>query len=145
VACTAWAIFEAVEWRIEAKMFPLSIAIPTLALVVYQLVHDLFTRPWQAYEGPSYADIRPDKDVEFRIVARRGADAFAWLLGLLLAAWLVGFPAAIGLFCLLYLRYRSKEKWWVAAATAAVVVTVLYLFFDGLLHVLWPEGVLGIG
>lgn len=32
-----------------------------------------------------------------------------------------------------------------AAATSAALVTGLHLFFDGLLHVLWPERLLGIG
>jgi len=58
---------------------------------------------------------------------------------------LIGFPIAIALFVFAYLFWQSKEKWWVAALTAAVLVALLYLFFDSVLHVVWPEGVLGIG
>jgi hypothetical protein len=76
----------------------------------------------------------------------RGAlDAFGWILGLLAAIWLVGFPPALVLFVFGYLFFRSREKWWAAALTTAVLVALLYFFFEDVLHVLWPEGVLDLG
>ena len=58
---------------------------------------------------------------------------------------IIGFPVAIALFIFCYLFWQSHEKWWTAALTAAVLVVLLYLFFDSVLHVVWPEGMLGIG
>ena len=73
------------------------------------------------------------------------AEVFGWILGLLVAVSLIGFPIAIALFVFAYLVIRSKEKWWQAALTSAILVAALYLFFDSVLHVVWPEGMLDIG
>jgi len=140
----AFFIWEARGWVYQAKLFPLAIAIPTLAFILFQLVHDLFTLP-AADGGPRYADIRPE-EVGSRAELVRGAlDAFGWIFGLLLAVWVLGFPAALVLFVFGYLYFRSREKWWVAGLTTGVLVALLYLFFDGVLHIIWPEGILGLG
>jgi hypothetical protein len=77
-------------------------------------------------------------------IARRAGEAFAWIFGLFFGVWLVGFPLTIALFSFLYLKYRSHEKWWVALSTTAVLMAILYGFFDQVLHVSWPDGLLGM-
>ncbi len=59
--------------------------------------------------------------------------------------WIAGFPVAMVGFALLYLRFRSGEKWWVAIATTTVMIGLLFLVFDGLLNVIWPEGLIAGG
>jgi len=75
----------------------------------------------------------------------RAAAAFSWIFGLLAVISIAGFPVAMSLFVLCYLRLRSKENWPVAIGVTAVMVGTLYLFFDQVLNVIWPEGLLGFG
>jgi len=144
VVVTAFAMVEALDWRYQARLFPLAIGVPTLAVMVWQLALDIFTRPG-AGPGAGYSDIRPDDTMGGQMLLRRAGEAFGWLLALLLAVYIVGFPIAIALFVFAYLFWRSHEKWWVAALTSAVLVGLLYLFFDGVLHVVWPEGLIAGG
>ncbi|MEE8334355.1 MAG: tripartite tricarboxylate transporter permease, partial [Alphaproteobacteria bacterium] len=137
-------IVESRDWVYEALLFPVAIAVPTLALVTYQLVHDLF-----ATTGPGptvqFSDIKPVEVEDGKSLHRAASEAFGWLAGLLLVIWIAGFPVAMILFTLLYLRFRSREKWWVAITTTTVMIGLLFLVFDGLLNVIWPEGLIAGG
>lgn len=137
-------IVESEGWAYEARLFPLAIAIPTLALVVFQLVQDLFATT-EAGTKIQFSDIKPLDVEDGKSLPRAAAEAFGWLVGLMATIWIAGFPIAMTLFALLYLRFRSGEKWWVAIVTTAVMIALLFLVFDGLLNVIWPEGLLGIG
>jgi len=144
VGLTAYAVIGARDWVYQAKLFPLAIGIPTLGFVLWQLGLDFFTRPRKS-TGATYSDIRPDETIDPATLLRRASNAFGWITVLLVAVALIGFPVAIALFVFGYLLRQSGEKWWAAALTAAVLVALLYLFFDSVLHVVWPEGMLGIG
>jgi hypothetical protein len=137
-------IVESRDWVYEARLFPVAIAVPTLALVLWQLAQDLFATA-ETGGAIQYADIRPTQVEAGKSLPRAAGEAFGWLAGLMAAIWIAGFPIAITLFALLYLRYRSGEKWWVAAVTTAVMIGLLFLVFDGLLNVIWPEGLIGLG
>ena len=140
IACVFF-IVESRDWVYEARLFPVAIAVPTLALVAWQLAHDLFatTAPGA---GVRYSDIKPTEVEDGKSLYRASAEAFGWLVGLLAVIWIAGFPAAMVLFALLYLRFRSGEKWWVAIATTVVMAGLLFLVFDGLLNVIWPDGLI---
>jgi hypothetical protein len=140
-AGTAFFIWEAWEWEFQARLFPIAIAVPTLGFIAFQLCSDLFTVP-AAGARAAYADIRPDDDGTRAEVARGAILCFGWILGLLASIAVIGFPASLALFVFGYLLFRAKEKWWVALLTAAVLVGLLYAFFDTVLHVIWPEGLL---
>jgi putative tricarboxylic transport membrane protein len=136
----------AAGWPYRARLFPWTMAFPVLGFLAWQLLNDLFAWPRATPEHgqaqPRIADLQPLLSMKGRDVARRGGEAFAWIFGLLFGVWLVGFPPTIALFCFSYLMFRSHEKWWVALSTTAVLMAILYGFFDQVLHVSWPEGLL---
>ena len=133
-----------IGWPYEAWLFPVAIGVPTLAVATFQLLQEIFTeRPAGVTE--SYADIKSDTTVTGMALAHRAVEAFAWVLGLLAGVAVIGFPVAITVFLLAYLKFRAHESWIYALCTTAVLVGLLYLFFDKVLHVVWPTGVLGIG
>ncbi|MPY70874.1 MAG: hypothetical protein GEU92_12380 [Alphaproteobacteria bacterium] len=141
---TVFFIAEAWEWEFQARLFPIAIAIPTLGFIAFQLCSDLFTVP-AADGGARFADIRPEEAGSRAELVRGAVEAFGWIFGLLAAITVFGFPVALAVFVFSYMLLRGREKWWVAALVTAVLVTLLYTFFDGVLHVIWPEGLLALG
>jgi hypothetical protein len=53
---------------------------------------------------------------------------------------LLGFPIAVPLFVLLYLRLQGREGWIVSLAMTAAVWGVFYGLFNRLLHLPFPAG-----
>lgn len=140
----AYMSVEAQPWMYQAKLFPLAIALPTLGFLAFQLCHDLFARPPSDAEA-EYADIRPDAIGDYQAFVRRVLEIFGWIVGLLVGVVVLGLPIAMTVFVFAYLVLRSGEKWWAAAGVTALLNVLLFLFFDRVLNVLWPEGLLGIG
>ena len=143
-AATGWFLLDAQDFGYQAWLFPTAIAVPTFAIALFQLLRDVFSiRPAGAVA--TYADIAPDAGESPAQVRRGGTEAFAWVLGLLAAVWLVGFPVSMVAFLLAYLRVRARESWPFSILVTAAMVGLLYLFFENVLHVVWPKGILGIG
>jgi TctA family transporter len=135
---------EALPWEYQAQLFPLAIGLPTIGFLAFQLCHDLFARP-PAGATPEYADIQPDVVGDRSEFIRNVISIFGWLCGLLVGMVVLGLPVAMTIFVFSYLKFRSNEKWWVAALVTIILNALLFLFFDRILNVVWPEGLLGIG
>jgi len=144
VTVTALFLAGTIGWPYEAWLFPVAIAVPTLTVACFQLAQEAFTVR-RADEIETYADIKSESAVTGSELTHRAVEAFAWVLGLLGGVYVVGFPLAITVFLLTYLRFRAKESWRYVIGLTAILVGLLYLFFDHVLHVVWPEGMLGIG
>ena len=74
------------------------------------------------------------------VVKRRTVVTFAWVLGYLLAIWLLGFPIGGPLCAFLQLRFCSREKWFLSLVLALSAWFFIYGIFDFLLHVPFPDG-----
>jgi hypothetical protein len=139
-------VVEGSDWPYRARLFPWTIGFPVVALLVWQLLIDFFSWPQTAPgvgEGPAQlADVQPRFSGNKRVLTQRAGETFAWIFGLLCGVWILGFPLTIAVFCFFYLRFRSQEKWWVALTITLVLMAILYGFFDQVLHVSWPEGLL---
>ena len=119
----------------------MAIGIPTLAIAFFVTLQEFFSAPGS--EGTrARAEIEYDRDVDQRTTKRRAIEGFAWVFGLLAGVWLFGFPLPIGAFLLLYLKYRSRESWRLSITVTALFMLALYLFFDQLIHVAWPNGLI---
>lgn len=136
-------VVEARDWPYSAALFPVAIGIPTFGLAVMALARDTFTTPGSA-QTRGFVETMAPAGVGTP-VGPRAIEAFAWIGSLVVGVWVAGFPAAIAVFMLLYLRFRSRESWLVAVSVTVVFVGVLYFFFDRVLHVVWPEGLIGLG
>ena len=70
---------------------------------------------------------------------RRTANIGAWIVGLFVAIWMIGFNIAIPLFVFLYLKVESREKWWFSLLFAGVGWAFVYGLFIRVLHIPFPE------
>ncbi|HXG50661.1 MAG TPA: tripartite tricarboxylate transporter TctB family protein [candidate division Zixibacteria bacterium] len=69
-------------------------------------------------------------------------EIWAWLWGLFAAIHVVGFPVALPLFVLAYVKFYGGG-WTTACSMAVATWGFLYGIFEKVLHVPWPPALLG--
>ena len=121
----------------RAGLFPWMIGFPLLGFAILQLVIDLTlkTRAAELQSGESGDEAPPAA-----VVKRRTAITFAWILGYLLAIWLLGFSIGGPLCAFLQLKFGSREKWFISLILALSAWVFIYGIFDFVLHVPFPDG-----
>ena len=130
------AMYMSQDWPEETALFPRAIGFPILALSVVSLIIGLVRarREWTSVER----DIAPS-DRSF-VVSATGI--FSWLVSLALAIWALGFPFAIPLFVLSYMKVQGKLGWLTSILWTALATAFVFLFFGWMLQVSWPHGAL---
>jgi hypothetical protein len=132
----AWGVYNALEWPLKAKLFPLVIAIPLFCLAAAEVLWLLLGKATTA----AAADFKLSDDVAPELARRRTALAAAWIGGFFVAILLLGFPIAVALLLPAYLRLQAKRGWFFSAIFTAAVWGAFYGLFDLLLHLPFPPG-----
>jgi hypothetical protein len=128
-----YAVFAATAWPWKAALFPLAIGVPLFCLATTELL-------WALFGGVESEVIEGDPEIEG--ATRRMLVAAGWILGFLAAIVLLGFPIAVPLFLLAYLKLQGGEGWALSVVITAVAWAVFYGLFDALLHLPFPSGLL---
>jgi hypothetical protein len=131
---SAYGVIVATAWPWKAALFPLVIGIPLFCLAAVEALWGLFG------SAPAEGEAR-----EFQLsigeeTARRTAVAVGWILAFFAAIVLLGFPIAVPLFVLLYLKLQGREGWVLSIVMTLAVWGVFYGLFDQLLHLPFPAG-----
>lgn len=137
MAVFTYATVTAVTYPEGAKLFPLAIAIASLALAVVLAVTSLRSR------GTVVAPRPPDPGDEVIATEERTRRTIAialWILGIFVAVYLLGFLVAIPVSAILYLRFAARESWVTSVAVAGVCWALVFGVFDRLLHLPLPPG-----
>jgi TctA family transporter len=128
----AWAVFDAKQWVLGARLFPWVIGTPAFLLVMVHLAREW--RGWRvgrslvAEKGPTF----------WSTEARRTASIGAWTVGFFVAIWLLGFTIATPLLVFLYLKVVSRENWLFSLIFAGVGWAFVYGLFIRVLHFPFP-------
>jgi hypothetical protein len=130
---SGYGIWAASAWPWKAALFPLAIGVPLFAMALAEAMWVVLGSTEQPAEGVELAAHAPG-----RAVLVGGA----WMLAFFLAIILLGFPIAVPLFMLLYLRLQGGERWIISLVITAAVFGVFYGLFDALLHLPFPAGLL---
>lgn len=136
-ACVVYAAWEASGLTFLARVFPLSVALISLALLGAMAATFL----WRA-DKPSY--LFHDSEGHGPDAARPAHSELhylAWLAGVLAAVGLVGFVLGIFAFIAAFLRVKAQVAWYKAALAATGAVIVLALL-SHLLVLDYPRGLL---
>ena len=134
-------VYQAQEWRLQARLYPWAIGIPMLILAVIQVILDL--KGVKAKESDATPmDFQFSKDVDPVTAKKRALTMFAWLFGFFAAIYLLGFPIAIGLLMFTYLKFQGKESWTLSIALTVIACLFFYGLFIRLLHLPFPDGLL---
>ena len=129
----------ALGWPYEARLFPLTISLPVVAMLAFQVLRDIGLGKKGDDSPGAVMDLPVDRDMPASVLLRRGGTVFGWFLGLILGIWLIGFVPSIPLFVLSYLLIQGREKVWVALLSTAVMIVLQIGVFDRIVHVAWLE------
>ena len=131
---SGYGVLTAWDWPTKAALFPLAIGIPLFCLAAAEAAWVLLGAREQKTEALDFQVARPAG------AARRAAVAIGWMLGFFVAIVLLGFPIAVPLFVLLYLKLQGGEGWLLTLVMSAAVWGLFYGLFDRLLHLPFPAG-----
>jgi len=138
-AMSAYAIVSAARLSPLGSMFPISVAIVTIALVAF-LTWSLTKGP---LDSPLNFDAEADRDNAELSMGRRLWPNVAWFAVLTAATALLGFVLATLTFFVLFLRIKAKASWPRTLVLTASAVGVLTILMQVLLVEL-PQGLLGL-
>ena len=135
-------VYQAHEWRLQARLYPWAIGIPMIILAIIQVILDLRGVEKKQQDDAPVMDYQFSQTVEPKLARRRAIIMFCWLFGFFLAIWLLGFSITIPLMVFSYLKIQSNEKW-----TISIILTVLawlffYFLFVKLLTLPFPDGLI---
>jgi hypothetical protein len=131
---SGYGVIAATAWPWKAALFPLVIGVPLFCLAAAEALWTMFG---------SAAPEAQTMDFQLAIgneTARRTALAIGWMLGFFAAIVLLGFPVAVPLFMVLYLKVQGREGWPLTIVMTLSVWGVFYGLFAYLLHLPFPNG-----
>jgi putative tricarboxylic transport membrane protein len=136
VVLLLWALWQSLSFGLRAGLFPWTVLAPTLIMAIGQLARDLRRRGEGRDRGPRGAV----PDVSSGLARRRTAEIAAWIVGMYVAIWLLGFPVATLLTTFVYLKLGAREPWPVSVALSLGGFIFVYGLFERALGVPFPPG-----
>jgi hypothetical protein len=133
-----YALYASLYWPFKTGLFPRVIALPLLALSLVELL--LYITGREVERGGHAVDFELTKDIAPALARKRTATIFAWIFGFLLLILLAGFPLAVPLFVLLYLKVAGKERWLLTLLLTLLSWVTIEGLFNRLLHLPFPQG-----
>jgi hypothetical protein len=137
-------VWEAREWRLQARLYPWAIGIPMIVLCVIHIFHGLKgeKKPAEGPSGNTPVDFQFTQEIDPELARRRALNAFFWIFGFFVGIYLFGFSIAIPAFVFLYLKVQSQEPWGISVALTAGAWVMFWGLFDWLLKLPFPEGLI---
>lgn len=133
-------VYEAWEWRLQARLYPWAIGIPMVALALLQIVFDLTGKTARKDTGNAPVDFQFGQSMDSAVATRRTVSIFSWIIGFFIVIWLLGFSVAVPALVFLYLKFQAGEQWWLSVLLTVAAWLVFWGLFTRLLHLPFPEG-----
>ena len=134
-------VYEAKEWRMQARLYPFTIGIPMLIFAIVQVILDLKgVKAKQSSDGAPMDFQFQQNDVPADVVRKRTITMFAWMFGFFMAIWLFGYVVAIPLMVFGYLKFQSNESWRLSVTLTVIAFVFFYSLFVKLLTLPFPDG-----
>lgn len=136
----AFLVWEAKDWKLQARLYPWVIGIPMLFLAVVHFVMDMKGETRKNPVGETPVDFRFAKGIDPTLARWRTANIFSWIFGFLIGVWLVGFSISIPIVVFLYLKVQARERWALSITLTGGAWLVYWGLFEQALHLPVPEG-----
>ena len=135
-------VYQAQEWRPQARLYPWAIGIPMIILAIIQVILDLKGVESKQDDGAPPVDVQRTLTVEPEVAFKRTVSIFAWFFGFFFGCWLVGFTITIPVIAFSYMYLHGKEKLWLSATLTALAFVFYYSLFVRLLNLPFPDGLI---
>jgi hypothetical protein len=135
-------VYQALEWRMQARLYPMAIGIPMLILAIIQLILDLRGIERKQKDDATPMDFQFAQQIDPALARKRTFNIFGWFLGFFIAIWLLGFTITIPLMVFGYLKIQSGEKWWLSLTITAIAWFSFWSLFIWLLNLPFPDGLI---
>ena len=138
----------------KARLMPLVVGVPTLALVVFCLLVNLVPGFSKRYRRVAEQDVFDLGEIRKKLapaarkkrspaeIRRKEMNMIWWLVGLMAAILLLGYLIAIPGFVFLFLKVRSGERWLTTILVTAATWICVYGVFVVLLKLPIYKGIL---
>lgn len=135
-------VYEAQDWRMQARLYPWAIGIPMLILAIIQVILDLKGVERKQKDDAAPVDFQFAQSIDPVVARRRTFNIFGWLFGFFIGIWLLGFTITIPLMVFGYLKIQSGEKWWLSLTLTVIAWFFFWSLFVRLLNLPFPEGLI---
>eukprot|EP00873_Tetraselmis_striata_P031747 jgi/Tetstr1/452011/TSEL_039047.t1 len=151
IALAGYAVFVAWGWSWGAKVGPMVVGVITLTCCVVSLLNQVFARgvhKARAEAGEVSRDVHMDTAVDHGDITRktmfvRAATFLGYLLAFIILMATIGIIPTVPVFVVAYMWLEGRENWKLIAGQALALTAVVYLVFDQLLRIPWPETLVG--
>lgn len=132
-------VYQAMEWRMQARLYPFVIGIPMIVLAILQVFFDLKgieSKP----DDAAPVDVQLAQNVDPAVAFKRTVNIFSWFFGFFFGCWLIGFSITIPIIVFSYMYFHGKEKIVLAATLTVIAFVFYYALFVKLLNLPFPDG-----
>jgi TctA family transporter len=157
-----YMLFQASRWNFDAKIVPMIVGCAGVVFGAVSLANQIFRRPVatqsladQAMETAEtsetkalvekiHMDLESDTaHVPPKTIALRSLQFFGWLVGFMASMATIGLIPTAPIFVVAFMRVEAKESWKIVIPYAISVTVFVYVVFDKLLSIPWPQTVVG--
>jgi hypothetical protein len=133
-------VYQAQEWRLQARLYPYVIGIPMILLAIVQVILDWKGVVRKQRDDAAPVDFQFAQGIEPALAKRRTINIFSWFVGFFISVWLLGFSITIPLMVFSYLKIQSKENWVISIVLTVIAWFFFWALFVKTLTLPFPEG-----
>lgn len=132
-------VIHALKFPFKAAVFPVTIGISLFLISMVEFCFTLFEKE-DGDKDTKGVDSKLSEDADQAFADRRTLSVFLWIFGFFSLIVLSGFPIAVPVFFVFFLRFNGKEKWGISLGQGALAWASFYGLFVRLLHLPFGEG-----
>eukprot|EP01037_Dinobryon_pediforme_P002611 gene2611-2652_t len=135
----------ALQWPRPAQLVPVTACILALVMCSLNYINELFGAPDRPSEREEVnaGHAAPQTELPQRVMRIRSAGFFLWIVGFIGGVALIGFLPAMVLFVCANMMLAYGKTFRTGALSGLGVGCFCWVVFHLLLHVIWPESLLG--
>jgi hypothetical protein len=139
------ALVMALQWPRPAQLVPVTACILALVMCSLNFVNELFGAPDRVSEREEVAagHLPAPAEMPQRLMRIRSAGFFAWIVGFIGLVAVVGFLPAMVVFVCANMMLAYGKTLRTGMVSGLAVGCFCWVVFHVLLHVIWPESLLG--
>jgi hypothetical protein len=155
ILVVGWMVIAAFDWPTNAKIVPVIVGSLALAFAIIGLLNEMFRPPEPEHsladgtkaeiQQTIHMDLESDTGhLDTWVILRRAGIFFGWLIAFMASMAVIGLIPTVPIFVVGYMRLEGREPWRLVIPQAVGLTVFIYVVFDRLLNIPWPQTLLGM-